>query len=389
MKVKKTTIINALIFLMLAALNPGYSPGAIGTLFSLFRTIAFVVACCVLLRDKLYCNKYYLVLVSILVWMGIATFLYNNGLSGYAFTFRQFFSMITLSFYCLKQKPKFYVRSMALIFSLLLIIDGLTWSPVGLYQSDGRTYFFLGTGTTITYYLFIGLAFDFIYIQVAKEKEKKLAISLLFGTLLASVWYVFNQKVSTAVLCLLLLPILYTITFKWKGTNKIVLNYGFLITLILNFLIVLLPTFINLFSNIVVNILGENLELNGRRSIWNMVLAYISRRWLLGYGYSSNIRFDVYTSYNSSTHNFYLYLLFSTGIIGLLIFLGVIYFLYKKQRRHRNTSVCKIIILTLVIMNIVSISENGSFRVMYFALLSTFACLDHILPLTKCSYYQE
>lgn len=389
MKVKKSRLINILIFLMLAALNPGYSPGAIGTIFGLFRTIAFVVSCCVFLQNKLFNNKDYLALISILVWMGIATFLYNNGLSGYAFTFRQFFSMVTLSFYCLKKKPKFYIRSMALIFSFLLIVDGLTWTSTGLYQNDGRTYFFLGTGTTITYYLFIGLAFDFIYIQIAKEKEKTFSKFLFFSTLLASMWYVFNQKVSTAILCLVLLPILYVITFEWKSINRIVLNYGFLITLIVNALIVLLPTFVNLFSNIIVNFLGENLELNGRRAIWNMVLEYISKRWLIGYGYSSNIRFDAYTTYNTSTHNFYLYLLFSTGIIGLFIFLGIIYRLHNKQKQYYNEAVCKIIILTLIIMNIVSISENGSFRVMYFALLSTFACLEYILPLTNCRYLQK
>ena len=134
-------------------------------------------------------------------------------------------------------------------------------------------------------------------------------------------------------------------------------------TSILNILLVGGGT-LGLLDYIMVNILGESSDLDGRRQIWTMVLAKFSRRPLMGYGMGSDIIFDVWQKNNASTHNYYLSILIYGGIVAIVVYFLLIALFYKRNRLYLNNCISQFLMLTLVIMNLEGIAENYGFNEM-------------------------
>lgn len=121
------------------------------------------------------------------------------------------------------------------------------------------------------------------------------------------------------------------LVYKRNFVAKYIIKYGFLITSFLNVLLVAGGT-LGFLDYIMINILGESGDLDGRRQIWTLVLARFSKRPLMGYGMGSDIVFNVWQKDNASAHNYFLSILIYGGIIAMMIYLLLIVLFYKKNK---------------------------------------------------------
>lgn len=93
----------------------------------------------------------------------------------------------------------------------------------------------------------------------------------------------------------------------------------------------------NLFSFIIVDMLGKDLTFTGRTKDWDLAFALIPKKMLFGYGIMDQstekiILGDVYT------HNAVLEQLFRGGVTALLIFVAVVYFISIANRYGNKES---------------------------------------------------
>lgn len=189
--------------------------------------------------------------------------------------------------------------------------------------------------------------------------------------------YLIQMPISTTIVCLILQLLCMILVNKKTFIVKSIIKYGFLITSLLNILLIAGGT-LGFLDYIMVNVLGESSDLDGRRQIWTMVLATFSRRPLMGYGMGSDIIFNVWQSNNASTHNYFLSILIYGGIVAIIVYLLLILLFYKKNKPYSDRRISQFLMLTLVIMNLEGIAENYGFNEMtvcFWVLIANIRCL--------------
>lgn len=345
------------------------------------RYAAFAISIVMIFYCRLYKDKTFWWLSAFFCWLTLSTLLYSHKLSEtFLYNTRLMFSIFVLAAYGARKFPKFFVGSFAGIYSLWILLQGITWKQGGLFlNSNGQLTFFLGTKTSFTYYFIPALLFVLVFMEICKLKKTFYSRLFAVFTIVGAFLYLTRQPISTAILCSALLVLGIFATEKFPSAGKKIMKYGFIVTLIICVLFIY-NVIQEMFSFIIVDMLNESIELNGRTQIWEQVLNYIYEKPLIGYGYSSGIKFDVWQEYNINTHNFYLFLTFTGGLIGTGIFLGAIYELHKKLLKRISSRISRYCILILIIMNIVCITETACFNAMYFSILALASNINFLLP---------
>lgn len=370
---------------LVALIEPRYfTQTSLHNILGLVRYVAFAVAIPMVFYYRIYKDKVFLLLTALMAWIGISSMVYSHRLpETFLYNTRIMFTLLVFAGFGARKMPRFFVGSFAGMYALWLFLQGITWKQGGLYlNTNGQLTFFLGTKTSMTYYFIPGLLFILVYMEMTRFNKPLYSRIFFLMAVVGSTLYLTRQPISTAILCAALLAIGIYVVEKHPRIGKPVMKYGFTATGVICILFVY-NIIQKMFSFIIVDLLNESLELNGRKQIWEQVLHYIYKRPILGYGYSSGIRFDVWQDYNTSTHNFYLFLIFSAGLIGLLIFLYAIWTIHKKLLGNINSRIVRYILLTLIIINIECITEECCFNAMYFSVLALASNVEYILPKRK------
>ena len=106
----------------------------------------------------------------------------------------------------MKRKPRNFCMMIGGILSLWLLIDAFTWNIPGLGGKPGDIAFncFLGTKTTITYYLLPALAFDYAFLMSSPRNKRLFADILLMMAIGGTIAYLIQMPISTTIVCLIL-----------------------------------------------------------------------------------------------------------------------------------------------------------------------------------------
>lgn len=367
MKIKRSTLIQIVILILFAGIiEPTAFIGTwIHSLCGALRSLAFLVSILLYLQDRMYKELTENLLIFFVVLIGISSQLYSKQLTAdYLYFAKNAISVIVLGKYMMKRQPRNFCMMIGGILSLWLLIDAFTWNIPGLGGKPGDISFncFLGTKTTITYYLVPALAFDYTLLMSSK-KNKSFPYALLIMAVGGTIVYLLQMPISTTIVCLVLQLFCMILVYKRNFVAKYIIKYGFLITSFLNVLLVAGGT-LGFLDYIMINILGESGDLDGRRQIWTLVLARFSKRPLMGYGMGSDIVFNVWQKDNASAHNYFLSILIYGGIIAMMIYLLLIVLFYKKNKPYLNSCISQFLMLTLIILNLEGITENYGFNEM-------------------------
>lgn len=227
------------------------------------------------------------------------------------------------------------------------------------------TYFFGNKFSTSYYFiLFAGLIYVRYWEQIQGKLRWKLAfLALSAGVAALSFWlYCTTAALAAAVLVAgALLPRKLRRFFSQPAVLMIIVLVCGVIPFVINW--ILENKFV---QYIIVDVLGENLVLTGRKRIYSMLAGVIGKRFLFGYGYGNNA-VQLAVSFGNA-QNGLLQFWVDYGAVGVVLFLGMIW-------RGTRASCGKdaywgmyLLAYTMIVASIVEISYNFIFFLAVFFL---------------------
>lgn len=140
----------------------------------------------------------------------------------------------------------------------------------------------------------------------------------------------------TAILALALLGLIVFLGYHWKIVRAFVTPKKALLGMV--FLLILIVVFgIQNYFKPLFDYLGKDVTLSYRTVIWSKVIASLPDALLLGYGKTNADQFRTIVGFSliydveaNHPHSYYLAILFSTGIMGVMVYVKMLFETFKK-----------------------------------------------------------
>lgn len=292
---------------------------------SLLFTMVLVVLC--------FAKKRHINYATVLLVLYKFVLIFSTYLNGRTVELTDFtrFMCVVLAMEYFEDELDNLISVLMVIFEIMLYYNFLTLS-VGpdLY---GAYYTALGYDNAAPPYLLTAYLIAVCYmIEKRKYIRPVIMIIIIHLTLIITM-------VGTGLVAIIFVDILLI----WNSRRVIKISYfkSYCICLLATFAIVVCRVQ-NIFSFIIVDVLGKDLTFTGRTRDWDLAFELIPKKFMFGYGIldqitEKKILGDVFT------HNAVLEQLFRGGIISLLVFAASIYFIAKANRcdneilKHKNS----------------------------------------------------
>lgn len=211
------------------------------------------------------------------------------------------------------------------------------------------------------------ILFCILYMQLLTFRYSSYIGRSYFGLLICInlflIYTTSSRSVFLSILILLLsmLLLLYSKkAFSKLFSTVLIFNFGFILIYVL-----LENTKIGQFLNGVSLHLLDKSFYSGRNEIWKQLLPYIYDKPFFGYGIGIDAR--ELTSQANTSHNQYIQILLESGIIGLTLFLLLLYSIWKLLLQNLTTFESKLsacfFIATLVYMNFESTLFQNNYAI--------------------------
>ncbi len=306
-----------------------------------------------ILKTNKHIPKLFIFWIAIRLYLFVICLMNNNfsGILNFGYLSLQVANLILLFNFCYKKnKLQVLIEGIATISFVLLLINYISLLlfengiiPTSYWDNHDNDVYFLGIKTKITYYVFPAIAAS-ISIKNPFKRKKWFFLNIIISTL-----NILDKNISTGILFLLGLIVIYFFKNKNRLNPKILLLIGFGI----QFCIVYFKVY-NLFSFIIVDILHKSINLSSRIYIWNNAIEYIKNsnifNQLFGYGVFKGYAFVPYDSSIWQPHSQILELLASGGIVGLLLMIGFLCFTVSKMQKGNETLNMLVLMTFLIII---------------------------------------
>lgn len=255
------------------------------------------------------------------------------------------------------------------LFGILLILNLLSYIffPNGVYY-DSTSYqslYLLGIRTRFTDYAYVGLILTELNYAL-KNCSKKIY-------LLSSIICILNvvlPKISTAIVAIIIFYSLKIIFSKQKHKTLLTYKNVLITSWCTNFLIIFFN--IQMILNwLFVKFFNKTANLTGRTEIWEIAWNTLLQKPILGYGVRNDGSFVYVRGKMWQAHNQIIQLLYDGGIIGMLLFIIMLFIFGKnlKFNGDNNDKLKQIIIFGLGGFFIIMITEISSYYLPIYLLL--------------------
>ncbi|MEY8412512.1 O-antigen ligase family protein [Lachnospiraceae bacterium 62-26] len=225
------------------------------------------------------------------------------------------------------------VRNITLLFFIINCVVAIIM-PDGIPRlSSGTTpYFLYGNINNTIKYVFPGLCCSMI-IDHLNDKNISIYTFLFLAGLMYN--FVFIYFMATAFIGLVVVII-------WNVFYNIFKNHSAIIFTVVLFLILFVELFVIIqsgglwISGLITYIFGKDISFSGRRVLWIRVISAIIQKPILGYGLCSSEYIRSMIGNTSGSHNYYLDIVFQRGIIGLIIFFGIVIIIIPRLVKTLN-----------------------------------------------------
>lgn len=236
-------------------------------------------------------------------------------------------SLFNWSVFKIRKTSRLAVFYILLIF-LVWIISGFTSNFAGFYVNPN----------VLAPYLFY-ISFFVIAYSLLKKKKVLLKIIVLISFLL--IWMTSSRSIFLAILFVALTY--YALKFIKKYRFLIDAFFFLIILFVLGFSFVY-PNISSwdhfyYFETLSRTYTGKSL-LSGRELIWHNILHLVNDRPYFGYGTGTLLR-DVYTN-NQSSHNLYLQIALQNGYVGLIVFLSLLFSIWRIFSNNINDPIVRL-----------------------------------------------
>ncbi len=280
-----------------------------------------------------------------------------------------------------KNNPQqsFYILSF--IGSILVYINALLvfLYPDGLYENqNGMAYYLMGNYNVIGAVSLLVIAFQSIYTMLTHNGKWNLFLLVCTSIIVCA--FLGSMTSTVGLICC---AIYFILCKRIKHTNALVVSF-FIFYAIVFIGIVVMGNSIEsypLIIDFIENVLGKDSTFTQRTTVWFENLQFIVQRPLTGWG---NIDYHIISDYSHAlgTHNLFLAILLQSGIIGLIVFVGIIVKALSSYKNNPNlttqTAVC-----ILCILLIMSFFEQYNFTVVYGIIIIAYYSRYLTVPTTK------
>lgn len=358
-KIKKPTwnsILN-LAFLM-AFFVPSYIINEMPFLYGLLRGIRYisVIYCvCIYLAKKTPINKIVLIII-LFYFYDITLALLGRGVLSVAITY--FLSYVPIAIiidYNMRKNSESCLAQLSFMCIVWLMINALTWTPNGLFDTSYGRAFFLGIRTRAIDVALPAMIFSMLYAVLQLQLERKLrAFIVPLLVIVPFFWFSYMEDVSNGIVCSVLMILLLLFGEKVEARK---LKWVYVATIILNIAVVFFRIQ-NVFQWLIVDILGESLSLSNRTFIWDgAILRWIQSIGTILFGNGVGIRDSFYVSDMGNAHNQYLQFLVDGGCVKLVLYFVMIFISVKKICNAKRSKLASIALGGLCITSVVMLSE--------------------------------
>ena len=300
----------------------------------------------------------------------ISTIIYSKEIREFINSNSASFAMCLLFVLCLNNNVDVLLDAFATVEAYVYInfVTMLIW-PDGMYNNGMYDQcWFLGYKNVM-----IRIILPIVAISLIRtyRKHDKLVLStyMLIGVILLTIILSGSTTALVGIGIFILLMLIYH--KKYKKLPKIFSLLNGLILTVFIFIIIIIMHMEDIFSFIIVDILGKDLTFHTRRRIWDTAVNLFKSNYFLGYGYMDG---DTYAHkfgnlYATHPHNYFLYIALTGGVVLILIvFIG--YFVAnKKIMKTINTIYSKIILFTLFVFLIMGLTESLISTVLLYPML--------------------
>lgn len=226
-------------------------------------------------------------------------------------------------------------------------------------------YYLIGNKFTVAYFhIFLMM----LYQMENRKKSRKKYFSLMFF-----IWSVIISAITSCSTALVGTFIFFILTCIPKEMKKVLIS-GKVIIIVLLISANILLVFSGLLQNkyvqsFVVEILHEDVELNGRMRIYEDVIPLIEKKLMIGYGFGNTYEILEDRIAAVNTQNGLLENIFDYGVIATIISLILIYLIVNLHKKENNIELTYPLIVYLYVFIILA-SVEITFDIIFWGIVS-------------------
>ncbi|MDE5753719.1 MAG: O-antigen ligase family protein [Oscillospiraceae bacterium] len=310
-----------------------------------------------------------------------------------------FVGLVLLTEYVIRWKPDFLLSGLLYLLLAEVFINFLTilLFPNGLYSTEYfSNNYFLGYDNQNINVLLPTLVLAITRYKYKLPYSRPILIVTLF-LVLYTVLVIFSgaSLVIVSLTMLLSLPFLCEMSTICNGWNYLIIN-------VMMFFSIVIFRLQNLFSFIIVDMLGKDLTLTGRTFIWKRVNDFIKRNPILGYGVesqayrSAKMKLKSYygnqisSSLNSfaglHAHNRFLETAYRGGVILTVIYCAILIISAKQLYKNKDAVIAKMMSIGMFVYLTGMLTEFYRYSYLFFPLLLMAECSAEIDGMIERKY---
>lgn len=204
-------------------------------------------------------------------------------------------------------------------------------------------------------YMIINIAVSLIYMTIWSSKKIKI---ISYINILGAAYLIYKTYSSTTIIVMLVMIALY-LAFRYINFKVSPILVTFII-LIFNYILVNGLRVDGFINNFLMRTFNKDVTFTGRSYVWAIALNYIQMKPIWGYGFEGFfgdyiVYFPNEVTVISHSHNGLLQILIDLGIVGLTMFICIVYRTLKKVLEYREYN--KVAFLPILSMFIFCLTE--------------------------------
>lgn len=340
-----------LLFSFLCPFSLTYNFAAISRVMSLLRVVGIAYALLLFLLAVRFkrADKNMLFFLAFEAMLILSTLINGGSIGASTSEAIKFIAIFTICYTRMLTGDELIFKWLSAILWLMVFVNFVTLLlyPGGMYITyntgwSSNMCWFLGDKNGIINYLIPSVLLSALNYMNSDRKRKK-RFTFLFQIVISIYTVIAIQSSTTIVVfAVFLLGIIFPDMLKMHKVFN-ARNYMFAVIGVL--CVVVFFNFIHLFDFLIVDILHKEATLTNRTLIWGRALLAIKENFLFGVGYQDTMAVrSILLQVN--THNHYLWILFRTGIIGMVFFVLNTLNATKELMKYKNDARCQLIAWT-------------------------------------------
>lgn len=350
-------------------------------------TLVYVIMALMGLKTRAFKDRVFFGIFVFGAYLFIPTLLYAGSFTDYFRTLWNVFVFVLFMGIVLNRKPAEFMESCCIVFGMYILVNTISTIafPAGLYDTVSisgifreEASYFLGHKNNVLNYMMPGIL-CICYKNYLQYKK----IRLFTWIYVAGVYCccMIGQSVTSTIAFSVV--VLSLILSRKELFSRFINIYTALLLNFLFFIFIVVLRMQERFSYFLISLVGKGLDMNGRTYIWDKGLVGILQHPFVGHGIepTDNI-LSSFLINNDSFHNLILDYLYEGGIIGLLIFILLFFFLARKIDQYDDIQIknlCNSVIFSISIIWLLQPTTRARMLLIFIpVLLISFICNEPV-----------